>query len=182
MKTCRRCSTKKIAAEFRTDPRYKDGLSSWCRECFRENNSEWAKANRERLTQKAAQWRSDNPSAWRETYRRFHEAHKEDRAIQFAEWAKANRGKRNASSAAYKAAKLRATPPWADTAAIALIYESAARLQREKGERMHVDHIIPLQHPLICGLHCEANLQILPGSVNESKRNKWENSNATGDE
>jgi len=173
MKVCRRCSAEKAADEFRNDPRYRDGLSSWCKQCFRENNSKWARENRERLTQKAAGWRAQNPEAWRETYRRFHDANREKRAREHAEWAKANRGKRNATSAAYKAAKLRATPPYADQQSIAAIYEKAARIQRETGERMHVDHIVPLQHPLVCGLHCEANLQILPGSINEAKRNKW---------
>lgn len=173
MKICRRCMIEKDASEFRKDIRYRDGLSSWCRQCFRENNSKWAKSNRERLTLKAAAWREDNPETWRETYLRFQKANRERRARDHAAWAKANRGKRNAVSAAYKAAKLRATPPWADRKAIAAIYEEAARIQRETGERMHVDHIVPLQHPLVCGLHCEANLQILPGAINESKKNNW---------
>lgn len=173
MKVCRRCSAKKAANEFRHDTRYRDGLSSWCKQCFRENNSKWARENRERLTEKAASWRAHNPEAWRDTYRRFHNANREKRARDHAKWAKENRGKRNATSAAYKAAKLRATPPWANRAAIASIYEEAARIQAETGVRMHVDHIVPLQHDLVCGLHCQQNLQILPGSVNEAKRNKW---------
>ena len=38
---------------------------------------------------------------------------------------------------------------------------------------MHVDHIVLLQHQLVCGLHVAENLQILPGAFNETKRNHW---------
>lgn len=36
-----------------------------------------------------------------------------------------------------------------------------------------VDHIIPLNHPLVCGLHCVANLQYLTVEANREKSNKW---------
>lgn len=36
-----------------------------------------------------------------------------------------------------------------------------------------VDHIIPLKHDLVSGLHTAANLQILPRSENRRKGNRW---------
>lgn len=178
MKTCRRCKSVKPDEAFGRDKRYRDGLSSWCRECFRENNSRWAKENRKRLTAKAVVWRKENPEAWRKTYREYHIRNKERRAAQHAEWAKANSDKRRATTARRRAAKLQATPPFADKDRISQIYAEAARIESETGERMHVDHIVPLQHNLVCGLHCEANLQIIPGAINEAKHNKWPSSNA----
>lgn len=64
-----------------------------------------------------------------------------------------------------RAKKLKATPVWADLEKIKLIYKN-----RPAGH--HVDHIVPLNSPVVCGLHWEGNLQYLPARENLSKRNK----------
>jgi hypothetical protein len=73
-----------------------------------------------------------------------------------------------------RAAKLRRTPPWADMEAIKAVYEEARRLTRETGIDHHVDHEIPLQGELVSGLHVHNNLQILTGSENSRKKNRFE--------
>lgn len=60
-----------------------------------------------------------------------------------------------------------ATPSFANREAIREIYLKA----RELGA--HVDHIIPINHPLVCGLHVEANLQLLTPEANLSKGNTY---------
>lgn len=72
-----------------------------------------------------------------------------------------------------RAAELQATPKWADADKIAVIYAEAARITRETGIAHHVDHSVPLQSKLVCGLHWEENMQILPGSENQSKSNRY---------
>lgn len=67
----------------------------------------------------------------------------------------------------------RATPPWADKREIAKIYAAARVLTEQTGKPWHVDHAVPLRHPLVCGLHCEANLQLLPSDFNVAKGNQW---------
>ena len=71
----------------------------------------------------------------------------------------------NFLAAKRRAMKLRATPTWANLDDINKIYMSCP-----KG--FHVDHIIPLQHKSVCGLHIPENLRIVSASYNLRKNNK----------
>ena len=65
-----------------------------------------------------------------------------------------------------RAKKKQATPTWANLSAIKEIYRTCPT-------GYHVDHIIPLTHPLVCGLHCEQNLQHLSAVENIRKSNSF---------
>jgi hypothetical protein len=171
MKTCKKCQQAKPLSSFSKNERYADGFVNWCKECHRQANRVWYEQNKARNNLRAKEWAKANPDA---TQKRHNEKHKEKRAAKHLEWARANRPKRNAVDARRKAAKLRATPSWADQDAIVRIYAEAMHQQEETGIRKHVDHIVPLQSKIVCGLHVESNLQILDGAENESKRNfRW---------
>jgi hypothetical protein len=73
-----------------------------------------------------------------------------------------------------RAARIQRTPRWADMPAIEAIYREAQRATALTGVPHHVDHRIPLTHPLVCGLHVHQNLQVLTGSENSRKRNRFE--------
>jgi 5-methylcytosine-specific restriction endonuclease McrA len=54
------------------------------------------------------------------------------------------------------------------------IYRQAKKLTQKTGILHEVDHIIPLQNHLVCGLHVENNLQILTREQNRKKFNHFE--------
>lgn len=100
-------------------------------------------------------------------------ANREERLAANRAWRVTNPDKHAAKEARRRAAKLRATPAWADLEAIAKVYWQASEESRRTGVLMHVDHIVPLKGRNVCGLHCEANLQILPALANISKGNRF---------
>lgn len=55
---------------------------------------------------------------------------------------------------------------------ISLIYEIVSALNKLGGIKYEVDHIYPLNHPAMCGLHTKNNLQILEDDINNDKNNK----------
>lgn len=65
----------------------------------------------------------------------------------------------------------RAQPPWADVDAIRRLYRRAAELRRQ-GHDVEVDHVVPLCHPLLCGLHIPLNLRIVPRKHNATKSDR----------
>lgn len=132
---------------------------------FREANPDVVGESRRRYRSK-----SDVREKERVARKRYNDANKAANAAKHKAWIEANRGRWNATVMKRHAKKLMATPPWASADAIRIIYEEAARLTKATGIRHEVDHIIPLQSPIVCGLHHEGNLQILTKSAN---RQKW---------
>ena len=76
-----------------------------------------------------------------------------------------NREKVRHKIALRRSRKLKAIPKFANLDKIKEIYKNCP-----KG--YHVDHIIPLNNPIVCGLHVEWNLQYLSAKKNCIKGNK----------
>jgi len=73
----------------------------------------------------------------------------------------------------YIAAVVLSAPPWVDRWELYALKHTAAALSIMTG-RLHVlDHIVPLNHPRVCGLTVPWNLRIVPWRVNASKGNRW---------
>ena len=53
-KRCRKCGEDKPCPEFRSNPRCRDGLSSWCAECHNEATRLW----------RSRKWEAEEAEAW----------------------------------------------------------------------------------------------------------------------
>jgi len=159
-RSCSRCGS--TGNEF---PRHRlvkgDGLSSWCKPCWRSyrqqlwtSRPETKQANYERLRR----WNKDHPAALR---------------ARSKAWACRNLPKVLAKNGKRRAAKIGATPLWANVSAINEIYELAALRTRLSGVKHVVDHDVPLIHENVCGLHCEFNLRVITDAENSSKGNRF---------
>jgi 5-methylcytosine-specific restriction endonuclease McrA len=58
-----------------------------------------------------------------------------------------------------------------DEEAVSIIYRRSMSMRR-KGLDITVDHVVPLYHPRVCGLHVSWNLQLLMRSENSEKGSK----------
>lgn len=132
--------------------------SPCCDECLKAKNGTWARENPERHNAQGKAWREANPG-------KRHDIANKHRAKTLPTLAAREAGRRSSAKVA--------TPVWADLAAITSIYKKCALVSEETGIIHHVDHIYPLKSNWVCGLHCEANLQILPASDNMRKSNRY---------
>jgi 5-methylcytosine-specific restriction endonuclease McrA len=71
----------------------------------------------------------------------------------------------------YQAKKRLATPAWANDFFIEEIYHLAELRTKLLGIPHEVDHVIPLQSDVVCGLHVENNLQVITRDENIRKSN-----------
>ena len=111
-------------------------------------------------------YRSERPD-WFSSYKvKWYKENRQAKILQSRQWQKDNPKTHAAYKAKRRADKLSATPPWADLERIKRFYQNCP-------EGYHVDHIIPLQHPLICGLHVSENLQYLTAEENMKKGNRF---------
>lgn len=170
MKTCTRCTCDKSSEAFSRNPRRADGLNSWCRECVSEYNRAYVATRSAQAVARVARWRLDNPDARKREYER----HADKIKARAKAWLLDNPAKRRLFWANYRARKLKATPAWADKQAIAAVYAACTALNRLLGRGMfHVDHVVPLSHDLVSGLHVEDNLRIVLAAENLAKSNRF---------
>lgn len=177
MKDCKDCERTLPLDMFSKNKRMSDGLCLYCRECMaarlkrhRESRTEeqrqhWAEHSREHL--KA--WRDANAQKASE-YDREYRKRNAERLSQYRK----DRKEKCPEVRAYIRVKNTARRSAMRVSSFAQEREALIEFYRNCPEGYHVDHIVPLKNPLVCGLHVLANLQYLPAKENLKKRNKFE--------
>lgn len=65
------------------------------------------------------------------------------------------------------------TPDWVSRADLKALHAEAKRLTLLTGVEHVLDHMVPLNHPYVCGLTVPWNLRIVTRAQNAAKSNKW---------
>ena len=156
-------------------------------------------ADPERFKRYGREWKLKNPERAKEIRQASYKKNRLERIKDATQWAQRNPERKKAIETAWRAANkervaelalvtnkryrernphvLRAiealrkrakqsAPSWAEKDKIRLVYKKA----REFG--FEVDHVVPLKHQLVCGLHVWANLQLLDRPLNRAKNNR----------
>ena len=188
MKTCTKCGETKPLDCFHSDKTKSGGLRNDCKVCVCKRRAEYVAGNKDRVAAGDAAYKKRNRARYNEISRRGYERRKAlvlDRQRAYyqtikerkAEYAKQyyaeNKSDYTSRVAKRRAATLRATPPWANTALITLFYTTRQYLTEDTGFDWHVDHIVPLQGRNVCGLHAHFNLRVIPAKDNLSKSNRF---------
>lgn len=158
-KRCTGCEQHLSLESFSKDRTRPDGFDPRCKRCrsaaraLRRADPNYVT----RLREEVRTWKKRNRHKVRE--------YKRDAASRL--------GYNTAEKARREAAKIQAAPAWCDRAAVRQIY-TAARTHNALNPYnvVHVDHIVPLRSPLVCGLHVPWNLQLLPADENIAKSNQ----------
>lgn len=162
LERARAISRKANAKVYATDP-----------EKLKRRSKAWYQANTKRAAAYHKAYRAkhrEKKKAYFRAYYLEHAEHLKARAKELGPaWAAKNPDKVCARVNRRRTAKLRATPIWADHVTIAAVYRACAATTRSTGIPHHVDHIVPLQSKVVCGLHVADNLQIIVGRENQSK-------------
>lgn len=187
-KICPKCKQDKPIIEFGRAARTKDGKNVYCKPCMQEyrkgwheNNKEeakeaikrWTEKNRERVREVQRNWHSANPERAAEKRQRSYQAGRE-KYLEYAKRVKLEKREFYTQLQRLREAKrMQAMPKWANREVMNAIYREARRLEKADGVKRHVDHVIPLVHPMVSGLHCEFNLRIISASENMAKKNSF---------
>lgn len=163
MKTCTQCSKEKPLDLFFRSKRAKDGRQSECKECSYSASKRWKKQNPEAHKNQARRARAKKGQLTREEYNK----ERSENAIGI----KAVRQKQDSRR---RMQKLQRT--FNNNELDEFVIEQAGDLcglrEEATGFKWEVDHIVPLNHKEMSGLHVAANFQVVPMRWNRVKGNR----------
>ena len=203
MKRCVTCKEVKSFDSFHPDKSKADGHVSMCKACRSQYMKGYYILNKEKYKKEMAlryckyrtrynelsrKWVMEHPEERKRIQNSYYQRHKHliqaknrvhtrnynlKNPMKNKEWKAKNPGKCLAQKARRRASEISANVKWANPFFIEEIYDLAKRRTKILGQKWVVDHIVPLNSPLVCGLHVENNLQVIPEIHNLRKHNRY---------
>ena len=168
MKTCKVCSQRKDTSEFYAN-------RAKCKNCYNDQVLQRKLSNPERskeIQKKAdAKYYSKNTELCLARSSEYKQKNLDKVRARMRAYDLENRALRS-TNRAKRRAQLSLADYVVDERYVKDLYEGCKILEDIFGIPFHVDHIIPINNGKVCGLHCEANLQILTATENLKKSNK----------
>lgn len=175
VKFCTKCKLQRPIILFSKDKHKKDGFRPSCKTCDKQNYKNQLEASK--------RWRAKNKDkvkAGKQAY--YHRVLRRPRppkdptapARAKKAWKLRNPAKMAMDRVKRRKHVLQATPHWANTVAMQQVYVLAQYMSYATGVAWHVDHIVPIRNPRVCGLHVENNLTFSPAAFNLAKSNKFD--------
>ncbi len=162
-KICRGCGESFPATLefFCREPKGRDGLKSRCKTCLYTHKNLHRKEQPEKEREYKRTYYRKNRERLKDRWRKWERANPEKAKAVALDYEKRSKGKKRAKDARRRTSAMNCFPSWANPQAIEAIYQQACILIQETGILHVVDHIIPLKHKYVCGLHIESNLRVV---------------------
>lgn len=182
-KVCGICKTLKPFSDFNKNLKLKFGLEYCCRECgnskmrecyrprYKEKDKVYHKEynikNKDKVKQRTSKYYIDNKVKVNEYGKRWRSLNKDYRKTRDRNYRKNNKELCNLHCSKRRAKLHNACHPQHNIDIEKAFQEMSIRLKKCIGIDFHVDHILPLNKG---GFHHHGNLQVIPGRINEGKR------------
>jgi len=177
VRVCTGCLETLPVSMFHKQKSRLDGLRAKCKDCRNTEKESWRAANPDLVK---AQNKVSNSNKTKTGYRIKHYKVNRDKIREQCResyarsglkaqrlWQEANRGKVREYCANRRVKLSKATAGWANREEMAYIHQLAF----ERG--LVVDHIVPINSTLVCGLNVQDNLRCITNELNIRKSNKY---------
>ena len=183
MKICTKCLQEKDKSSFYScwnNQRNKYYYRSMCKECDKASSRNRHYGSKEKNNERSREWHLANKK-YANVKRRaaYHAEPDNEKRRKRQKHYKENKTLYLHHSKLRKSAIKNAAAKWRNDDYIKDLYRNCREAEEifnavGVNVKFHVDHIIPLNHDKVCGLHVENNLQILNAEENLSKSNSFE--------
>lgn len=141
---------------FKANARYQDGLDYYCADCRRAADRARYARRKEEIKQRVGDWQKANAGKVNINSAAYRKRNAQKYKQANKAWRNNNPGLVAHLTNKRRAQQSLSTPMWVEEDLIKQLY-----VECPAGH--HVHHIVPLQEdPLVCGLHCYANLVVVP--------------------